>query len=60
MIEIVLNSDTIANITAARGGASAAFSQDPLQLWLKKNNPKESEWDQVVENFVYSCGNFKI
>jgi hypothetical protein len=60
MIEIVLNADTIANITAARGGASAAFQADPLMLWLKQQNPKPNEWDAVVDNFVLSCAGYCV
>ncbi|KAL9654688.1 hypothetical protein ABK040_006750 [Willaertia magna] len=57
MIEIVLNSQTIANITAERGGASGAFKADPIAKWLKKFNSDE-EWDTVVNNFVHSCAGY--
>jgi DNA-binding protein H-NS len=59
MIEVVTNSDTIANITHERGGASAAFSQDPLTVWLQKHNNSSKEvWDRCVENFVKSCAGY--
>jgi hypothetical protein len=58
MIEIVLNSDTVANITNARGGASAAFSQDPLAIWLAMHNETECAWDTCVNNFVRSCAGY--
>jgi len=64
MIEVVLNSDTIANITAARGGSTTvsksltAFSQDPIHVWLKKHNPQDKDWGQTVENFTLSCAGY--
>jgi phosphatidylinositol-4,5-bisphosphate 3-kinase len=59
MIEVVLNADTIANITSSRGGASAAFSADPLTVWLKKyNNENPKKWETCVNNFVYSCAGY--
>ncbi|KAL0478782.1 phosphatidylinositol 3-kinase [Acrasis kona] len=60
MIEIVLNSDTIANITAGSGGATAALSQYPIYSWLKAQNPKNSDWDAVVNNFVLSCAGYCV
>ena len=60
MIEIVLNAETIANITAATGGATAAFSNEPLTTWLKQQNPKSDVWATVVNNFVYSCAGYCV
>jgi phosphatidylinositol kinase/protein kinase (PI-3 family) len=60
MIEIVLNSKTIANITASTGGATAAFSNEPLTTWLKQQNPRPEVWDSVVNNFVYSCAGYCV
>jgi phosphatidylinositol kinase/protein kinase (PI-3 family) len=39
MIEVVLNSDTLANITKHAGGVTAAFREDPLANWLSSHNP---------------------
>jgi len=39
MIEIVLDSETTANIQKAAGGVTAAFRQTPLANWLKERNP---------------------
>lgn len=58
MIEIVLNADTIGNITAERGGAKAALKSDPLEVWLKKNNPTPEEYAKCVDNFMYSCAGY--
>jgi hypothetical protein len=35
MIEVVLNSETTAKITAAAGGVTAAFRSDPLLKWME-------------------------
>ena len=59
MIEVVLNSETIAHITSERGGASAAFSEDPLLVWLKAQNSQEG-MAKVVENFVRSCAGYCV
>ncbi len=60
MIEVVLNSDTIANITHERGGATAAFSVDPLTVWLRKNCRTEAEFEACVRNFVRSCAGYCV
>ncbi|KAG2389032.1 hypothetical protein C9374_014432 [Naegleria lovaniensis] len=57
MIEIVLNSQTIANVTKKRAGVAGAFKQDPIYKWLKEHNNDE-EWDTVVNNFVHSCAGY--
>lgn len=38
MIEVVMNADTMANITKNAGGATAAFRADPLANWLREHN----------------------
>ena len=39
MIEVVLESETTANIQKAYGGVTAAFKQTPLANWLREHNP---------------------
>lgn len=58
MIEVVVNSDTIANITHERGGASAAFSNDPLTVWLQKHNTIQQNWEKCVQNFTRSSAGY--
>jgi len=71
MIEIVLNSRTIADIAAEKGGnilqkSLSAFSNNPLKDWLEKNNKQilklqegqKSVWEQVVENFKLSSAGY--
>ncbi|KAL6051806.1 Phosphatidylinositol 4,5-bisphosphate 3-kinase catalytic subunit gamma isoform [Balamuthia mandrillaris] len=60
MIEVVLNSDTVANIQKAAGGATAAFKQTPLSDWLRQNNPNEKDYDEAVRNFVRSCAGYCV
>ena len=52
-IEVVLNSDTISNIQKSYGGATSAFSKEPLKDWLEKEN-KGKDWKPIVDRFVRS------
>ena len=65
MIEVVTNSNTIANITNDYGGASAALSKQPLKCWLQDNNKSRLSDTQelpndVITNFVYSCAGYCV
>lgn len=60
MIEVVLNSDTVANITRRDGGAQAAFSEEPLMNWLRKYNRTPSEVERCLWNFVYSTAGYCV
>jgi len=60
MIEVVLNSNTIANITKEAGGATAAFRTDPLANWLREANPSESQYTKAVDNFILSCAGYCV
>jgi hypothetical protein len=58
MLEIVLNSSTIAQIQADKGGAGAALTSDtPLADWLLEQNKKDN-YAQCVNNFVLSCAGY--
>ncbi|KAF0984835.1 hypothetical protein FDP41_000734 [Naegleria fowleri] len=64
-IELVIDSDTVANITAGdNGGIGAAlnaFSSGPLEEWLIKNNggdKSSKEYEKAVQNFTYSCAGY--
>eukprot|EP00743_Colponemidia_sp_Colp-15_P005837 GILK01006272.1.p1 GENE.GILK01006272.1~~GILK01006272.1.p1 ORF type:complete len:1076 (+),score=202.77 GILK01006272.1:69-3230(+) len=59
MLEIVLNSDTLANIHKWAGGATAAFSEKPVHNWLKQFN-KDDALPAVVENFIQSCAGYSV
>lgn len=60
MIEIVLKSDTIANITRKDGGAQAAFSEEPLMNWLRKYNRTPGDVERCLWNFVYSTAGYCV
>jgi phosphatidylinositol kinase/protein kinase (PI-3 family) len=60
MIEIVLNSDTIANITRRDGGAQAAFREEPLMNWLRGYNTSQGDVERCLWNFVYSCAGYCV
>ncbi|EFC40323.1 predicted protein [Naegleria gruberi] len=64
-IEIVVDSDTVANITAGdTGGISGgikAFTSAPLEIWLLKNNGgviTSPDYEKAVQNFALSCAGY--
>ncbi|AYU77243.1 PI3-kinase family, ras-binding domain/Phosphoinositide 3-kinase C2/Phosphoinositide 3-kinase family, accessory domain (PIK domain)/Phosphatidylinositol 3- and 4-kinase, putative [Leishmania donovani] len=60
MIEVVLNSDTIANITRREGGAQAAFNVDPIINWLRQFNHDRGEAERCLWNFVLSVAGYTV
>lgn len=54
MIEVVLNTSTIAKIQKKKG-AKGAFDKKLLYQWLKDQNPDPTSLEKAVENFKYSC-----
>eukprot|EP00731_Ephydatia_muelleri_P037245 Em0427g2a len=54
MIEVVLDSWTIAKIQRRRG-ARGAFDHKLLYQWLKEQNPDPASLEKAVDNFTYSC-----
>uniref|UniRef100_A0A669F3T8 phosphatidylinositol-4,5-bisphosphate 3-kinase n=1 Tax=Oreochromis niloticus TaxID=8128 RepID=A0A669F3T8_ORENI len=61
LIEVVKNSDTIANIqrNSSNSAATAAFNKDALLNWLKSKNP-EDKLDQAIEEFTLSCAGYCV
>uniref|UniRef100_A0A665UA90 phosphatidylinositol-4,5-bisphosphate 3-kinase n=1 Tax=Echeneis naucrates TaxID=173247 RepID=A0A665UA90_ECHNA len=61
LIEVVKNSDTIANIQRnnSNSAATAAFNKDALLNWLKSKNPEE-KLDQAIEEFTLSCAGYCV
>ena len=47
MIEVVLNSDTTANITAEQGDATKVFAKSTFVNWLQEHNNEQGEFDSV-------------
>eukprot|EP01105_Mastigella_eilhardi_P027975 TRINITY_DN894_c0_g1_i2.p1 TRINITY_DN894_c0_g1~~TRINITY_DN894_c0_g1_i2.p1 ORF type:complete len:546 (-),score=167.31 TRINITY_DN894_c0_g1_i2:88-1725(-) len=60
MIEVVLESQTIAAIQKVYGGFSAAFKDRPLGSWLRENCSSEAEHQVQVENFIHSCAGYCV
>ncbi|KAM6924759.1 phosphatidylinositol 4,5-bisphosphate 3-kinase catalytic subunit delta isoform 1-T2 [Xenentodon cancila] len=61
LIEVVKNSDTIANIqrNSSNSAATAAFNKDALLNWLKSKNPGD-KLDQAIEEFTLSCAGYCV
>uniref|UniRef100_A0A8C9X3B0 phosphatidylinositol-4,5-bisphosphate 3-kinase n=1 Tax=Sander lucioperca TaxID=283035 RepID=A0A8C9X3B0_SANLU len=61
LIEVVKNSDTIANIqrNSSNSAATAAFNKDALLNWLKSKNP-EDKLDRAIEEFTLSCAGYCV
>jgi phosphatidylinositol-4,5-bisphosphate 3-kinase len=60
MIEVVLKSDTLANITRREGGAKAAFSPEPLMAWLRKFNRTPAQVETCLWNFLLSTAGYCV
>ncbi|XP_062872087.1 phosphatidylinositol 4,5-bisphosphate 3-kinase catalytic subunit delta isoform [Trichomycterus rosablanca] len=61
LIEVVKNSDTIANIqrNKSNSAATAAFNKDALLDWLKSKNPGD-KLDLAIEEFTLSCAGYCV
>uniref|UniRef100_A0A8C7ZXX7 phosphatidylinositol-4,5-bisphosphate 3-kinase n=1 Tax=Oryzias sinensis TaxID=183150 RepID=A0A8C7ZXX7_9TELE len=61
LIEVVKNSDTIANIqlNSSNSAATAAFNKDALLNWLKSKNPGD-KLEQAIEEFTLSCAGYCV
>ncbi|XP_075459685.1 phosphatidylinositol 4,5-bisphosphate 3-kinase catalytic subunit delta isoform [Ascaphus truei] len=61
LIEVVMQSDTIANIQRNKSNmaATAAFNKDALLNWLKSKNPGEA-LERAVEEFTLSCAGYCV
>ncbi|XP_048097198.1 phosphatidylinositol 4,5-bisphosphate 3-kinase catalytic subunit delta isoform isoform X1 [Alosa alosa] len=61
LIEVVKNSDTIANIQLynSTSAATAAFNKDALLNWLKSKNPGD-KLDEAIEEFTLSCAGYCV
>lgn len=61
LIEVVMRSDTIANIQRNKSNmaATAAFNKDALLNWLKSKNPGDA-LEQAIEEFTLSCAGYCV
>ena len=55
MIEVVLNSTTIAKIQKKARGARGAFDKKLLYQWLLDQNPDPAAREKAIDNFIKSC-----
>ena len=55
VIEVVLNTSTIAKIQKKSRGARGAFDKKLLYQWLKDQNPNPAALEIAVQNFTRSC-----
>eukprot|EP00164_Ancoracysta_twista_P011145 GFYU01017067.1.p1 GENE.GFYU01017067.1~~GFYU01017067.1.p1 ORF type:complete len:263 (-),score=85.00 GFYU01017067.1:315-1064(-) len=74
MIEVVLNSNTVANITKeAGGGFKGAFREENIFEWIRRNNrdrsrgvtevnmsSRETKLGRAIDNFMYSCAGYCV
>ncbi|EPY41053.1 phosphatidylinositol-4,5-bisphosphate 3-kinase [Angomonas deanei] len=60
MIEVVLDSDTIASITKKDGGAQAAFSEQPLINYLRGFNRERTDVERCLWNFLLSVSGYTV
>lgn len=61
MIEVVLNSTTTSDIQVKHGGgASGALRLDPIDLFLRQNNPSPQAFTNALTNFVQSCAGYCV
>ncbi|NXE10361.1 PK3CD kinase, partial [Lophotis ruficrista] len=61
LIEVVMHSDTIANIQLNKSNmvATAAFNKDALLNWLKSKNPGDA-LEHAIEEFTLSCAGYCV
>uniref|UniRef100_A0A8C3LLP3 Phosphatidylinositol 4,5-bisphosphate 3-kinase catalytic subunit delta isoform n=1 Tax=Chrysolophus pictus TaxID=9089 RepID=A0A8C3LLP3_CHRPC len=61
LIEVVMHSDTIANIQLNKSNmaATAAFNKDALLNWLKSKNPGDA-LEQAIEEFTLACAGYCV
>jgi len=60
MIEVVLDSETTANIAKERGGASAVIAESTVRDWLAEKNPTPEAMANAVETFILSCAGYCV
>lgn len=60
-IEVVVESDTCAHITATMGGgAKGAYDKTTFEKWLRQHNRTFDEYCTAVDNFTRSCAAYAV
>lgn len=57
MLQVVMNSTTIANIQGKIGGA---WKDELMYQWLEKQNPDPVSLDKACDNFMFSCAGYCV
>lgn len=60
LIEVILNSSTIAKIQKKSRGARGAFDRKLLLQWLREQNPVPAQLEKAIENFTLSCAGYCV
>lgn len=60
MIEVVVNSRTVASIQKDCGGSWGAFRDELLHDWLRRECATADEFAAAVENFTRSCAGYCV
>lgn len=60
LIEVILNSSTIAKIQKKSHGARGAFKKEVLLQWLREQNPNPTHLEKAIENFTLSCAGYCV
>ncbi|XP_042908951.1 phosphatidylinositol 4,5-bisphosphate 3-kinase catalytic subunit delta isoform [Parasteatoda tepidariorum] len=61
LIEVVPDSDTIANIQKEKGfTATSAFKKGSILSWLKDHNPDDMSLSKAAEEFTLSCAGYCV
>lgn len=62
MIEVVLDSNTTANITFDESGGAklAAWDETVFTKWLQKANPDDMDMDKAVHTWAASCAGYCV
>ena len=60
LIEVILNSSTIAKIQKRSRGARGAFDKTCLLKWLREENTNPANLAKAIENFTLSCAGYCV
>jgi len=59
-IQVVINSDTTANINKQYGGAKAVMNKDTLTKWIRSNHQTDTEFEKARKMFLLSCAGYCV
>ncbi|CAG0901150.1 unnamed protein product, partial [Darwinula stevensoni] len=59
-IEVVPQSETLANIQKEKAPVRSAFSKAALLSWLRDHNPREEDLETAIQEFTLSCAGYSV